>query len=60
MECCFDGCMRGMATGDSLFRVNPKGEKGVWACREHRWVSDAAPDQEIDRIVEIIERNSAP
>lgn len=53
--CCFSGCLRSVEAGYSLFRVNPKGEKGVWACRQHRWVSDQSPDPELDKIVDIVE-----
>lgn len=33
--CDEDGCDRSPANGDALFRVNPKGEKGIFMCREH-------------------------
>jgi hypothetical protein len=33
MKCIY--CGRGMADGVALFRQNPTGEKGVWACGEH-------------------------
>lgn len=29
-------CHRGPKTGDTLFRINPKGQTGVWACEVHR------------------------
>lgn len=29
------GCDRSPANGDALFRVNPKGEPGVFMCKEH-------------------------
>lgn len=56
MKCFF--CLRGMATGDSLFRINPKGVKGIWACREHRDQTDTPRDPVLDEIVGIIERKS--
>ena len=30
-----DGCDRSPANGHPLFRVNPKGEAGVFMCSEH-------------------------
>lgn len=29
------GCARSPARGDALFRVNPKGEAGIFMCKEH-------------------------
>lgn len=29
-------CHRGPATGDTLHRINLKGEVGIWACETHR------------------------
>lgn len=29
------GCDRSPANGDALYRVNPKGEKGIFMCKEH-------------------------
>lgn len=28
-------CEKGPADGVALFRQNPKGETGIWACEEH-------------------------
>lgn len=33
--CAQDYCVRSPADGDVLYRVNPKGEPGVFMCREH-------------------------
>ena len=33
--CAEDSCDRSPATGWPLFRVNPKGERGVFMCKEH-------------------------
>lgn len=30
------GCNRSPANGDALYRVNPKGETGIFMCAEHR------------------------
>jgi hypothetical protein len=54
MKCFF--CHRGMANGATLFRINPKGEKGVWTCREHRDQTDTPRDAEVEEIVKVIER----
>jgi hypothetical protein len=49
-------CGRGMADGVSLFRQNPKGQKGVWRCRE----CNARPiDPEVNDIVSAIEDDNA-
>lgn len=45
-------CGRGMADGVSLFRQNPKGEAGIWACREHR---REAVDPTVESIVGAVE-----
>jgi hypothetical protein len=29
------GCGRSPVNGDVLYRVNPKGEKGIFMCEEH-------------------------
>jgi hypothetical protein len=33
--CAQDGCDRSPATGHPLFRVNPKGEAGIFMCADH-------------------------
>lgn len=33
--CDFEECKRSPVNGDALFRVNPKGEPGVFMCYEH-------------------------
>lgn len=32
--CAWPGCTRAAARGDVLVRVNPKGEPGIWMCRD--------------------------
>ena len=59
MKCFF--CARGMSTGDNLFRINPKGQKGIWACGEHYAQTDSPPiDAEIKELVAIIGKAPAP
>jgi hypothetical protein len=29
------GCPKSPANGDVLYRVNPKGEKGIFMCKDH-------------------------
>lgn len=48
-------CKRGIADGIALFRQNPKGEKGIWRCREH---NQAAIDPEVNDIVTVVEDNN--
>lgn len=42
----------------SLFRVNAKGQPGIWACWEHKRNADAMPDPELERIVRELEHRS--
>lgn len=37
----------------ALFRINPKGEKGIFACREHKL---SPPDPVVEDIATIIQR----
>lgn len=46
-------CGRGMQEGVSLFRQNPEGEEGVWACSQH---NTGPVDPEVAAITAIIER----
>lgn len=57
MRCLF--CQKGLAEGVSLRRINAKGQPGVWACAKHIGQTDAKPDPELDRIVDIIEKGGA-
>ena len=54
-RCFFPGCDASMATGASLFRVNAKGQPGIWSCRKHRANTDAPRDPELDELVSILE-----
>jgi len=42
MRCLF--CQKGPAQGVSVFRVNAKGQPGVWACGKHMKRTDASID----------------
>ena len=44
-------CGKSVSDGTSLYRQNPKGEKGIWRCKEH--VSCIPPD--VVEIVDILE-----
>jgi hypothetical protein len=52
-QCIF--CRKGPADGVSLFRINAKGQPGVWACRPHMKRTDATIPEEVGDIVSIIE-----
>jgi hypothetical protein len=43
----------GLMTGTALFRVNPKGEPGIWACAAH--VKPEQLDPETQQVVAMIE-----
>ena len=47
-------CHRGLKDGLSLSRINEKGVPGIWACREHRHLSDKKFNPEDDRLVDLI------
>ena len=55
MNCFF--CNRGMAQGVSLYRINEKGVKGVWACDTHRPAGSPHVAPEVREIVRLIEDN---
>lgn len=52
MKCFF--CERSVHE-HTLFRVNEKGVKGIWACREHMAQTDAAVDPIVREIADIID-----
>jgi hypothetical protein len=54
MKCLF--CQKGPAQGVNLFRVNAKGQPGVWACQKHIGQTDAKPDAETLEIVNILSK----
>lgn len=55
IRCFHPSCNASMATGASLFRVNAKGQPGIWSCRKHRNQTDASRDPELDELVDILE-----
>lgn len=48
MRCLF--CQKGLAQGVNLFRVNAKGQPGVWACAKHINQTDAQVDPDVSSI----------
>jgi hypothetical protein len=57
--CFHPQCNRGpTTTGSSVFRINVKGQPGIWACEEHRKNTDAPNDPELNEIVKILEEGS--
>lgn len=48
-------CGKGPHHGTTLFRQNPKGEAGIWACMAHSQ-QIAAP--EVNKLVAVIERDA--
>lgn len=44
-------CGKSVSDGTTLYRQNPKGEKGIWRCKEH--ISYIPPD--VEDIVNILE-----
>ncbi len=52
MNCLF--CQKGPAQGVNLFRVNAKGQPGVWACSAHIGQTDAGVDPEVRDIAETL------
>lgn len=58
MKCLF--CQKGPAQGVSLFRVNAKGQPGVWACERHIGQTDAAVDPEVRGIADALNPPKEP
>lgn len=56
MKCFHPLCPVDPAKGGTLFRVNPKGQPAIWACRIHLKNTDATIAPEVDQIVKIIEK----
>lgn len=54
LKCFIPNC-KTHGTGAALFRINAKGQPGIWACREHVKRTDAKPAQEVVEIVDAIE-----
>lgn len=52
MECLF--CRKGPKQGVSVFRVNAKGQPGVWACAPHSKQTDAAISPDVIAVVSAI------
>jgi hypothetical protein len=46
-------CGQGPMHGVSVFRANPKGQKGIWRCDAH--LGDTKPDPEVRELVAILE-----
>lgn len=53
MKCFF--CERTISQGFTLRRINPKGQKGIWACAEHFAQTDAPRIAEVEEIITILE-----
>jgi hypothetical protein len=58
MHCLF--CHKGPQQGVSIYRVNAKGQPGIWACKRHIGQTDAKPDPELEDIVNIISGKAKP
>lgn len=52
MECLF--CREGPAQRVSLFRINGKGQKGVWACSKHIKQTDASVSSDVRAITDAL------
>ena len=51
-------CRKGPNDNVPIYRVNPKGQKGIWACKRHISQTDAPPiDSDVAIIVDAIARN---
>ena len=46
-------CARGPAQNITVFRVNPKGEKGIFRCSQHL---QSPPEKELRDITDLIEK----
>ena len=52
MKCLF--CNATPAKGATLYRVNAKGQPGVWACGKHIKQTDASISEEVKQIVDAL------
>lgn len=57
---CFHPMCTATAPKSALFRVNAKGQTGVWACRAHIRNTDAKVDPDVDLLVRAIENRQVP
>lgn len=48
-------CKKGPPQSVALFRINAKGQPGLWACRQHMNQTDGHIDPEVDQVVSAIE-----
>lgn len=55
MHCLF--CGKGPAEGVTVFRVNAKGQPGVWACEKHIKQTDAVIDPAVKQIADAFKRD---
>lgn len=55
MKCFHPTCSKA-APRDTLFRINAKGTDPIWACHQHKHLTDRKPDPELDRIVAAVEQ----
>lgn len=60
MKCFQPMCTVSPKTGGALYRVNAKGQPGVWACIEHVRSTDAKVDPFVREICELLEGNAHP
>lgn len=58
MKCLF--CHKGPAQGVSVYRVNAKGQTGVWACQKHMKQTDATIPPEIQAISDALNKKVSP
>lgn len=57
MKCFVDSCTK-TAPYDTLYRINPKGVTGIWACYDHKHYTDKKPDLTLDQIIKELEHQS--
>ena len=57
MTCLF--CHKGPMHGVTVYRVNAKGQPGVWACAKHIKQTDAIIPEDVKTIASIIDRREA-
>lgn len=49
-------CQKGPEQGVTVYRINAKGQPGLWACKKHRSQTDAKPDPALDRLIDVLEK----
>jgi len=54
LKCFHPLCTVSPRTGGTTYRINAKGQPGIWACRQHMKNTDATIAPEVEQVVNAI------